>query len=88
MGDKIETTEYIIENKLPIDYTHYITNQLMKPLQQLFGLALEHIWTYQRKTTIKTYKKEVIKIEKENPDMEQFMKKGKILFSKDKNNII
>ena len=44
MGDKIETTEFIIENKMPIDYTHYITNQLMKPLQQLFGLALEHIW--------------------------------------------
>ena len=32
----------------------------MKPLQQLFGLALEHIWEYQRKTgAIKTYKKEV-----------------------------
>ena len=76
MGDKIETTEHIIEHKLPIDYTHYITNQLMKPLQQLFGLALEPIWEHQRKTgAIKTYKKEVVKLERENPDMEQFMKK-------------
>ena len=47
VGDKIETPDFISENKLPIDYTYYITNQLMKPLQQLFGLALEHIWTYQ-----------------------------------------
>ena len=31
MGDKIETPEYIVQNKLPIDYSHYITNQLMKP---------------------------------------------------------
>ena len=40
MGDKIETPEYIINNNLKIDYTHYITNQLMKPIQQLFGLCL------------------------------------------------
>ena len=76
MGDKIETPEYILENNLQIDYTHYITNQLMKPLQQLFGLALEPIWEHQRKTSaIKTYRKDVIRIESENPDMESFMKK-------------
>ena len=48
MGEKMETTDFITEQKLPIDYTHYITNQLMKPLQQLFGLALEHIWEHQK----------------------------------------
>ena len=42
VGEKIETPEFIEENKLPIDYTHYITNQLMKPLQQLFGLAAQN----------------------------------------------
>lgn len=35
-GDKIETPEYIKENKLKIDYLHYITNQLQNPLTQLF----------------------------------------------------
>lgn len=35
-GDKIETPEYIKEKKLKIDYLHYITNQLQKPLTQLF----------------------------------------------------
>ena len=76
MGDKIETTDFIIDNKLKIDYTHYITNQLMKPLQQLFGLALEQIWELQGKTSaIKTYRKEIIKLETEFPDTETFMKK-------------
>jgi DNA polymerase elongation subunit (family B) len=76
MGDKIETPEFIIENKLPIDYAHYITNQLMKPLQQLFGLALEQIWELKNKTmAIQAYKKDVLKIQKDYPDMEDFMKK-------------
>jgi len=76
MGERMETTDFIIENKLPIDYTHYITNQLMKPLQQLFGLALEHIWEYQNKTgAIKTYRREMIKLENEHSDMEVFMKR-------------
>jgi DNA polymerase elongation subunit (family B) len=70
MGDKIETPEFIIENKLQIDYAHYITNQLMKPLQQLFGLALEQIWELKNKiTAISAYKKDVIKIQKDYPDM-------------------
>jgi DNA polymerase elongation subunit (family B) len=75
-GDKIETPEYITENKIPIDYTHYITNQLMKPLQQLFGLALTQIWEYQKKhTLIRTFHKDMAALEKENPNMETFMKK-------------
>ena len=48
-GDKIETPEYIKQNKLQIDYTHYITNQLMKPMMQLLGLALEQIYEYKGK---------------------------------------
>ena len=76
MGDKIETPEYIIDNKLHIDYTHYITNQLMKPLQQLFGLALEQIWTMQNKrSAIKTFDKDLQKLENEGHDFETFMKK-------------
>jgi DNA polymerase elongation subunit (family B) len=43
-GDKIETPAFIVEHGLPIDYSFYITNQLMKPLQQLFGLVLDEIW--------------------------------------------
>ena len=77
MGERIETPEYIINNKIDIDYAHYITNQLMKPLQQLFGLALEKIWEYQRKPgAIKTYYKDMSRIENEcNGDLELYMKK-------------
>lgn len=76
MGDKIETPEFIIENKIALDYTHYITNQLMKPLQQLFGLALEQLWEMQnKKSAIKTYRKEMADLESEFPDIEIFMKK-------------
>ena len=76
-GDKIETPEYIIENNLKIDYIYYITNQLMKPLQQLFGLAIEQIWELQNKSSaIKTYKKDVQRMEIDTEgDLEAFMKK-------------
>ena len=33
-GDRIETPEFIKEQKIKINYSFYITNQLMKPLQQ------------------------------------------------------
>jgi DNA polymerase elongation subunit (family B) len=77
LGERIETPEYITSQKLKIDYTYYITNQLMKPLQQLFGLAVEQIWEYQRKTNaIKTYKKDISNMENEyGKDYELFMKK-------------
>jgi len=77
MGERIETPEYIVNNNTDIDYAHYITNQLMKPLQQLFGLALEKIWEYQRKpNAIKNYKKDMSNLEDScNGDLELYMKK-------------
>jgi DNA polymerase elongation subunit (family B) len=77
MGERIETPEFILSSKVKIDYTHYITNQLMKPLQQLFGLAVELIWEHQRKpNAIKTYKKDIEIMEREcSGDWELYMKK-------------
>jgi len=76
-GDKIETPEYILANRLQVDYVFYITNQLMKPLQQLFGLALEQIWLNKGKhMLIKTFKKDMQKLNEEvDGDIEIFMKK-------------
>ena len=75
-GEKIETPEYIVANDLKIDYIFYITNQLMKPLQQLLGLALEQIWSYQNKHgMIKTFKKDMLQMEKEYDNLEVLMKK-------------
>jgi len=76
LGDRVETPMYITDNRLKIDYMYYITNQLMKPLQQLFGLAVEQIWEYQNKTSaIKMYKRDILKLQDEVPDMEEYMKK-------------
>ena len=59
-GDKIETPSFILENKLKIDYSFYITNQIMKPVQQLFALVLEKIWLIQNKRPkLIKYKKDV-----------------------------
>jgi DNA polymerase elongation subunit (family B) len=59
-GEKIESPTFIIENKLKIDYSFYITNQIMKPVQQLFALVLEKIWQIQKKLPkIKQFKKQV-----------------------------
>jgi hypothetical protein len=59
-GEKIETPSFIAENKLKIDYSFYITNQIMKPIQQLFALVLEKIWEFQNKRPkLVKYKKDV-----------------------------
>lgn len=47
-GDKIENPEFIVENKLVPDYLHYITNQIMKPLLQLYALCLDELPGYEK----------------------------------------
>jgi DNA polymerase elongation subunit (family B) len=63
-GEKIETPTYIVENNLKIDYSFYITNQIMKPVQQVFALVLEKIWTMQnKKAKLMKFKNEVKTLE-------------------------
>ena len=47
-GEKIEHPNFIIQNKLKPNYAFYITNQIMKPVQQVFALVLENIPAYKR----------------------------------------
>jgi DNA polymerase elongation subunit (family B) len=56
-GDRIENPEYIIKNNLKPDYMFYITNQIMKPLQQLFGLILEDIAEF--KPQVSRFKRQI-----------------------------
>jgi DNA polymerase elongation subunit (family B) len=52
-GDKIEHPTFIEENNLKLDYEFYITNQIMKPVQQVFELVLEDINGFKnRKNTL------------------------------------
>ena len=48
-GDKIEHPDYIRQQRLQLNYSFYITNQIMKPVQQLFALVLEQLPAFQKK---------------------------------------
>jgi len=37
-GDRVEHPDYILKNNIDIDYSFYITNQIMKPILQLLEL--------------------------------------------------
>jgi len=70
-GEKIETPTFIRDNKLQLDYSFYISNQIMKPLLQLFGLVLEEIWMSQkppRRAKVSNFRKEVEDVKKEIQD--------------------
>ena len=84
-GEKIETPSFIIENKLKIDHSFYITNQIMKPVQQVFALVLEKIWDMQNKTLTKgkKFKKEIEQLRKEVDDNEKFEEKLETLRCKE-----
>ena len=76
LGNRIETPEYILAHQLPIDNNYYITNQLMKPLQQLFGLAIDQIWEYKGMTaSLNTFKKDMAVLKEKYPDLETFNEK-------------
>ena len=48
-GERIETPDYIRAKRLKPNYSFYITNQIMKPVAQLFGLVLEQMSAFRRK---------------------------------------
>jgi DNA polymerase elongation subunit (family B) len=83
-GEKIETPQYIKEANLKIDYSFYITNQIMKPVQQLFALVLEKIWMNQKKVgKIKTFQREINVLRKEEDDPIKLEKKIEKLRNKE-----
>jgi DNA polymerase elongation subunit (family B) len=75
-GNKIETPEYIKEKNLSIDYKYYITNQLMKPLQQVFSLLLEQLPGFNKEkyeTDLLAYKE----LEKESYEKKETLLRNK-----------
>ena len=47
-GDFIEHPDYIRQNNIKPDYKFYITNQIMKPVGQIFALIVEQLKGYKR----------------------------------------
>ena len=75
-GEKIETPAFITENNLKIDYSFYITNQIMKPVQQVFALVLEKIWTMQgKRPKLKKFKNDIEILRKNTESNDKFEEK-------------
>jgi DNA polymerase elongation subunit (family B) len=96
-GEKIETPEFIKSNNLKLDYGHYISNQIMKPLLQLFALELENIKEFKDKQFyIKEYNDqktltwdlEVEKLKTKWPEPDKFIKKYEELRCKEVKSLI
>ena len=76
-GDKIEIPSYIKENKLEINYAFYITNQIMKPVQQVFALVLEQMTDFKKRKghTLRRWHTQLRELKKLHPDPETYKKK-------------
>ena len=47
-GDRVEHPSYIKEKNMKPDYGFYITNQIMKPVTQIFSLILEDLTKFNK----------------------------------------
>ena len=69
-GDRIEHPDYIRKHNIKPDYGFYITNQIMKPVTQIYSLLLENIPEFNRKKelkkNIKILNNELKKLKKSN----------------------
>ncbi len=69
-GDKIEHPDYIRIHQIKPDFQYYITNQIMKPVMQVFGLLLEQISSF--RTQLPRFKKQLLQIKNINHDLESY----------------
>ena len=76
-GEKIETPDFIKANGLVLDYSHYISNQIMKPLLQLYALDLENMNEFKKKRgiTLQSWHNELAKLREKWTDPEKYEKK-------------
>jgi DNA polymerase elongation subunit (family B) len=84
-GDCIETPDFIKANNLKINYGHYISNQIMKPLLQVFALVLEKMSAFKKRKghTLRVWNDELKKLKEEYPDETQYQKKEQMLRNKE-----
>jgi len=65
-GDRIEDPNYIKKNKLKPDFSFYITNQIQKPVMQVFCLVLEQISAF--KPELKGFQRQIRTIKRKHKD--------------------
>jgi DNA polymerase elongation subunit (family B) len=84
-GERIETPDYIKAEKVKINYAFYITNQIMKPVQQLFALVLEQMKDFKKKKghTLRSWKKALEDLHAEYPEPDKYKDKEDSLRNKE-----
>ena len=89
-GEKIETPNYIRENSIKIDYAFYITNQIMKPILQLFALNLEDMIELKKRhgNSLGKWYRMLAELQEKWQDEEKFIKKCEELKCKEVKSII
>ena len=65
-GDRIEDPKYIVKNNLKPDFSFYITNQIQKPVMQVFCLVLEQISQF--KPNLRGFQRQVRTIKRKYKD--------------------
>jgi len=88
-GNRIEHPDYIQKNKTKIDYGFYITNQIMKPVLQIYSLILLDMPQFKRKKQM--FLQKLKTLESNMDDYDKYLEKiqklkdkevEKLLFSK------
>jgi DNA polymerase elongation subunit (family B) len=84
-GERIEMPSYIMENNVPINYAFYITNQIMKPLQQVFALVLHNMKAFKKKKghTLHKWHAQLDALKEKHPDAQQYRQKEEALRNKE-----
>ena len=84
-GERIETPDFIRQNNVPINYAFYITNQIMKPLQQVFALVLEGMKAFKKKKgyTLHKWHAQLEILKEKYPAAQQYKQKEDILRNKE-----
>lgn len=80
-GERIETPDFIRKENLPIDYGFYISNQIMKPIVQIYTLVLEDMKCFQRRKP--SFLQEVATLTKNMDDSDKLERKIQTLREKE-----
>ena len=72
-GNKIEHPDYIKQKKIKIDYGFYISNQIMKPVLQIYSLVLYNMPQFKRKKV--NFIQKIKTLEQNSEDFEKCQRK-------------
>jgi DNA polymerase elongation subunit (family B) len=85
-GNRIETPDYIIQNNIKIDYGFYITNQIMKPVIQIYSLILMDMPQFKRKKN--HFMNKIKTLETNTEEYDKFIEKKQKLKDKEVENLL